>query len=68
MRLRQPSVPDGSQMEEPERLRRRYGEVVCPAKRSLTQSCRVVKRVVGDRRRKAQAAAKAAQAAVKKEG
>lgn len=40
---------------------------VCPAKRSLTQSCRVVKRVVGDRRRKAQAAAKAAQAAAKKE-
>ena len=41
---------------------------VCPAKRSLTQSCRVVKRVVGDRRRKAQAAAKAAEAAAKKEG
>ena len=41
---------------------------VCPAKRSLTQSCRVVKRGVGDRRRKAQAAAKAARAAAKKEG
>ena len=45
---------------------------VCPAKRQLTQSIRVVKRIEGDRRRKAAAAAKAAEAAksaeAKKEG
>ena len=42
---------------------------VCPAKRQLTQSIRVVKRIEGDRRRKAAAAAKAAKAAeAKKEG